>query len=172
MPDMAAELRDKVWTPSQEQMAKEKDWISDEIERIGIEKLHELAFKAKKVRENAYKPHSGYAVGSALLAKSGQIYVGCNNEVSNFTGTGHGETAAVSRAIGDGEIKRGSEKFIDAIAVCHEAESGPCGSCRQTIAQHAENCLILDVDPKGKIIRITSLGVLLPYSFTSSSLKS
>ena len=41
------------------------------------EKLLELALDARK---NAYVPYSGYAVGAALLTKSGKVYRGCNIE--------------------------------------------------------------------------------------------
>ena len=40
----------------------------------------ELLKTAIEARENAYVPYSRFAVGAALLAKSGKVYRGCNVE--------------------------------------------------------------------------------------------
>jgi len=168
---MKEKLIDAIYVPTPQELEAEKIWIIGQIEKIGEGKLNDLAKKAAEVRKNAYKPKSGYAVGATLLAKSGKTYSSCNAEVDDYTGTDHAETGAVTRAISDGEEKESGEKFIDAIAVSHSAESGPCGGCRQRLVQHADNCLILDVDEEGKIQAVTSLKAMLPYAFTPAHLQ-
>lgn len=167
---MKIKSQSNLWFPSQKEIQLEKTWTLSKIKKLGQKKLQNLALKAQSARKNAYQPYSKYSVGAALLSKSDKIYQGCNAEVVSYSETEHAESAAISAAINNGEIKKSGNNFIDAIAVCHEAESGPCGRCRQIIAEHAENCLVLDVDLEGKITKVTSLAILFPYAFTPSSL--
>ncbi|MBO4342941.1 MAG: cytidine deaminase, partial [Clostridia bacterium] len=44
----------------------------------------ELIRKALEAMKNSYSPYSGFAVGAALLAKSGKVYTGCNIENAAF----------------------------------------------------------------------------------------
>jgi cytidine deaminase len=44
----------------------------------------ELIDLAQKVRKKAYAPYSHYAVGAALLGKSGKVYTGCNVENASY----------------------------------------------------------------------------------------
>lgn len=161
-----------IWTPSPQEIEEERLWIEKEKVEIGMARLKKLALEARKVRLNAYKSYSGYSVGAAVLTHAGNVYSAANAEVVTYTETDHAERGAISAAINNGEIRKYKfgRKFIRAIAVSHPGESGPCGGCRQRIAEHADNCLILDVNPKGKITRITSLKILFPYAFTPSHL--
>ncbi len=65
-----------------------------------IKKLSEAALD---VRKKAYCPYSGFAVGAALLAKSGKIYTGVNIENAAFTPTNCAERTAFFTAIAKGE---------------------------------------------------------------------
>ena len=65
-----------------------------------IKKLSEAALD---VRKKAYCPYSGFAVGAALLAKSGEIYTGVNIENAAFTPTNCAERTAFFTAIAKGE---------------------------------------------------------------------
>ncbi|HKZ35899.1 MAG TPA: cytidine deaminase [Patescibacteria group bacterium] len=138
--------------------------------KIAKKHLLQLIKAAVKVRKNAYNPYSHYSVGASILTVSGRIYVSCNAETVSYTGTDHAESSTITRAIADGEVKRSGRKFIKALVVVHEGKSGPCGLCRQRIAEHADDCLIFDVSPNGKIDKTTSLKKLLPYAFTPTHL--
>ena len=77
-----------------------------------IKKLSEAALD---VRKKAYCPYSGFAVGAALLAKSGEIYTGVNIENAAFTPTPCGVCRQVMREFcGDAFViilaKPGEEK--------------------------------------------------------------
>lgn len=61
-----------------------------------IKKLSEAALD---VRKKAYCPYSGFAVGAALLAKSGEVYTGVNIENAAFTPTNCAERTAFSRRL-------------------------------------------------------------------------
>ncbi|HUW21698.1 MAG TPA: cytidine deaminase [Candidatus Bathyarchaeia archaeon] len=144
-------------------------WIASEIERIGEEKLLELIAAAVEVRSNAYVPYSGYPVGAAVLCSSGEIYAGANTEVVSYSQTGHAESNAINTAINEGEAGNGRQ-FVVALVVCHSGESAPCGACRQETVEHCDNALVIDVDPEGRPLAVTSLKILLPFSFTPTHL--
>ena len=169
---MTKEAGKLVWTPSPQEIEEERLWIEKEKDEIGMDRLNELALLASSARLNAYKTYSEYSVGAALLTHAGNVYTAANAEVVTQTETDHAERGAISAAINNGEIRRYEfgRKFIRAIAVSHPGESGPCGGCRQRIAEHADNCLILDVNLEGGIAIITSLKILFPYAFTPSHL--
>ena len=138
--------------------------------KIAKKYLLQLIKAAVKVRKNAYNPYSHYSVGAAILTTSGRIYVSCNAEAVSYTGTDHAESSTITQAIAGGEVKRSGRKFIKALVVVHEGKSGPCGLCRQRIAEHADDCLIIDVSPEGKVKKTTSLKKLFPYAFTPTHL--
>lgn len=86
-------------------------------------------------RENAYTPYSGFAVGAALLAKSGKVYTGCNVECATYTPTSCAERTALCKAVSEGD------REFEAIAVVGAKVgapddglvTSPCGVCRQML---------------------------------------
>ncbi|MBI5804518.1 cytidine deaminase [candidate division TA06 bacterium] len=125
----------------------------------------ELISAAKKAKEKAYAPYSKFKVGAALLAKSGQVYTGCNVENASYGLTCCAERNAVFQAVG-----RGERDFI-AIAIVSDSPepTAPCGACRQVLNEFAPD---LEVIMAGKKVSMkTSLKKLLPLAFGPSSLK-
>lgn len=91
---------------------------------------------AKKARESAYCPYSGFAVGAALLTADGAIYMGCNVENASYSLGCCAERTAIFRAVSEGK------REFSAIAVCGapKGESPdvpciPCGACLQVMAE-------------------------------------
>ena len=82
-------------------------------------------------REAAYAPYSNFAVGAALLATDGRIFIGCNVENISYGLTNCAERVAIGAA-----VAAGAREFL---AVAVVAETGvpisPCGACRQVLAE-------------------------------------
>jgi cytidine deaminase len=93
--------------------------------------------KAKAVRERAYCPYSKFSVGAALLCADGiTIIDGCNVENVSYGLTICAERSAIVRAVSQGE------KEFKCVAICAEMKDefvGPCGACRQVLAEFGLN---------------------------------
>lgn len=91
----------------------------------------ELVKAAWQAREAAYAPYSNFAVGAALLAKDGRIFLGCNVENISYGLTNCAERVAIGSA-----VAAGVREFLGVAVV---ADTGvpisPCGACRQVLAE-------------------------------------
>jgi cytidine deaminase len=160
-----------IWTPSPEEIEKERDWINEQIQRIGLHTLEELANDASVARKRAFAPQSGYLVGAAIIRKSSKRHSGQNIEIFTYSETGHAEEQAIKDAVSEGAVDEEGKEFINAVAVSHEGDTAPCGRCRNIIAQFSNNCLVIVADTEGRVRNITSSKILLPYAFTPSNLE-
>jgi cytidine deaminase len=123
--------------------------------------INQLLRRAWSVRDQAYAPYSRFAVGAALLGKSGQVYVGCNVENISFGLTMCAERNAVAQAIGAGE------REFQAVAIVSDSKVpvSPCGGCRQVLAEFVPDLLVVCENQAGE--RFTaSLAELLPRAKT------
>lgn len=128
--------------------------------------VKKLAEAALRVRKDAYCPYSHFAVGAALLAKSGEIFTGVNIENAAFTPTNCAERTAFFTAVAKGE------RDFDAIAIAggkagEESEDfcAPCGVCRQVMREFCgDNFEIIFVKPGEE--KVYTLKDLLPQSFS------
>lgn len=127
--------------------------------------LRQLAQAALLARQNAWCPHSGFAVGAALLGEDGTLYTGCNLENASYGATLCAERAALAAA-----VSAGCRHFA-AIAIAG-GRAGlpvtefcpPCGICRQALAEFCgEDFPILLV--REDDMRRCTLGELLPLAF-------
>ena len=129
-----------------------------------------LAALALEARETAYCPYSGFAVGAALLAESGEIYTGGNIENAAYTPSNCAERTAFFKAVSAGERK------FTAIAIAGgragEAPAdfcAPCGVCRQVMREFcADDFKILLA--KAGAVKLYTLAQLLPESFSPDNL--
>ena len=91
----------------------------------------QLVKAAWQARESAYAPYSKFAVGAALLATDGRIFLGCNVENISYGLTNCAERVAIGAA-----VAAGVREFL---AVAVVADTGvpisPCGACRQVLAE-------------------------------------
>ena len=123
----------------------------------------ELFQAARRVREQAHAPYSGYRVGAALVDADGRVHTGCNVENTAFPVGICAETNAIGSMVAAGGRR------IARIAVVGGGETegvcAPCGGCRQSILEFADDATeVLLQDGDGAIARF-SIAELLPHAF-------
>lgn len=133
-----------------------------------------LVKKAFEAQKFSYSPYSNFKVGAALLAKNGNIYLGCNIENASYSPTNCAERTAFFKAVSEGVYG------FEAIAIVGnpgtlEAGKGeycaPCGVCRQVMAEFCDAktfkvILAVSEDDYKEFL----LEELLPLGFTKESL--
>lgn len=98
----------------------------------------ELIRLAYEAQAKAYVPYSHFQVGAALLAKNGQVFLGCNIENAAYTPTNCAERTAFFKAVSEGVME------FDRIAIVGNMEGkkgdycGPCGVCRQVMREFCD----------------------------------
>jgi cytidine deaminase len=125
----------------------------------------ELVEAARAARERAYAPYSRFAVGAALLGRSGRVYAAANVENASYPLTTCAERAAVAKAVSEGE------RAFEAIAVVTSTGATPCGACRQILREFAPegDLRVIVADTEGHS-RTYTIAELLPASFTPDQL--
>ncbi|MFC4407419.1 cytidine deaminase [Haloarchaeobius iranensis] len=125
----------------------------------------DLVERARTAQENAYAPYSEYTVGAALLTADGTVYAGCNIENANYSNSLHAEEVAVGKAVSDGQQE------FERVAVSSGEQDGvtPCGMCRQTLSEFADDDMVVVCD-EGDTNRSYSLGSLLPDAISAKTL--
>ncbi len=124
-----------------------------------------LVTSARKAREFAYAPYSGFSVGAAVLTAQGKVYTGCNIESASSGATCCAERTAVFKAVSEGDT--------EIVAVCCIADTNepvaPCGICRQVIMEWGAQIEVVMANLKGET-RVIKIEDLLPLVFTRDDL--
>ena len=130
--------------------------------------LIEMALEA---RSRAYCPYSGFAVGAALLARDGRVFLGCNVESSSFSPTNCAERTALFAA-----VAAGVREFVAIAVAGGPAEAppvdyiSPCGVCRQALAEFNDGSMAVIMARSRDDYIERTLGELLPMSFGAKDL--
>lgn len=124
-----------------------------------------LSTLAKAARRFSHSPYSHFRVGAALLTKKGEVYTGCNIEISTYALTVCAERTAIFKAVSEGKNKF---KAI-AIATDEDGFTAPCGSCRQVLMDLAGDIDVIMTNKKGGM-KIMKLQDLLPFPFGPQNL--
>ena len=124
----------------------------------------ELIAVAQKYRENAYAPYSKFAVGAAVLAKSGKVYGGCNVENSSYPVGCCAERNAIQKAVSEGE----HEFLALALIADTPGPCSPCGMCRQAISEFRIPRIVM-ANLKGAR-QVVTLAELLPFAFSDADM--
>ncbi len=126
----------------------------------------ELIEAARKVRERAHAPFSGFKVGAALETGGGEIITGCNVENASYGLTMCAERVAIFKAISEGE------NAFTRLAVIADTEelTPPCGACRQIIWEFCGDIPVTMANLKGKTETL-QMSQLLPRAFDAKFLK-
>jgi cytidine deaminase len=128
-------------------------------------KYIKLIEEAQAAAGNSRSKYSKFAVGSAVLCRSGKIYRGANVENASYSLTNCAERSALFAAASAGE------KDIEAVAVwTKNGQVFPCGACRQVILELAPEADVV-VNKKNKDIMVVNIGDLLPFAFCDRDLK-
>ena len=131
---------------------------------IDDDRWEALREAAERARANAHAPYSGFAVGAALLAADGSVYVGCNVENASYGATLCAERAALAAAVAAGA------RTVVALAIVSGSSRPvpPCGICRQCLAELAPSLSIRSY--AGDEEAEYSLDELLPHPFNADHL--
>jgi cytidine deaminase len=130
------------------------------------ESLVKLIEAAKDVRERAFAPYSKFKVGSALRAKNGKIYTGCNVESASFGLTVCAERVAIWKAVSEGETE--FEEIV--VVAVTERLTPPCGVCRQIIWEFCGDVPVTLANFQDQVETMTSTE-LLPRAFDTKFLE-
>ena len=114
---------------------------------------------ARKAQQHAYAPYSKFHVGAAVLAEDGRVFLGCNVENSSFGLTVCAERNAVAAAVVAGG------RPIAVAVVTDDDHVGPCGACRQVLAEFEPAMSIILAAHDGGDARTVCLEDLLPGAF-------
>ena len=117
----------------------------------------ELIAAATEAKSAAYAPYSKFAVGAAILTKSGSIFTGCNVENLSL-----GLTICAERSAAAAAIAAGDKEFV-MIGVVTDSKTPavPCGACRQVLAEFNPTMRIVAATTKGEVEEF-ELAELLP----------
>lgn len=139
------------------------------MERTQAQQLIRAAFAARRF---AYTPYSHFKVGAALLARSGQVFTGCNIESASYSPTNCAERTALFKAVSEGVTE------FSAIAIVGSREgevnrivTSPCGVCRQALFEFGGPELTVIMARSEEDYLETTLGELLPYGFGPKNLE-
>ncbi|MGC9468108.1 MAG: cytidine deaminase [Anaerolineae bacterium] len=124
----------------------------------------ELIEAARAIYRNAYAPYSGYKVAAAVLADDRRVYTGTNVENAVYPLTMCAERVAIFKA-----IAAGARRLL-ALAVVTENAGTPCGSCRQVMREFGDDAMPVYISDTQGNYTASTLGRLLPDSFTASDL--
>lgn len=133
------------------------------------EPVGEMVDAARAVRLRAHAPYSRYAVGAAVRAADGRIFVGANVENASYGLTLCAERAAVCAAVADGV-----REIVAVVVVTRDGTATPCGACRQVLwefrPQAGPPMTVWLTGPDGDIQVETTLDALLPGAFGAERL--
>jgi xanthosine phosphorylase len=116
---------------------------------------------ARAVRERAYAPYSGFAVGAALQADDNRIYTGANVENAAYPQGQCAEASAI------GAMIAGGGRRIAAVCVAAGGARliAPCGACRQRLAEFAAPDVPVHLADLEGVRETIAIGELLPHGF-------
>ena len=122
---------------------------------------------AKRVRENAHAPYSGFKVGAAIRTPSGAIYSGCNVENAAYPEGTCAEAGAIAAMVAAGETE------IAEVAVVGDAPEPvtPCGGCRQKIAEFAPRGVVVTMATMTGAQTEMTIEALLPLAFAKAQME-
>jgi cytidine deaminase len=125
-----------------------------------------LLAEARRAREMAYSPYSGFKVGAALATRDGRTFHGCNVENCSYGLTNCAERTALFAALAAG--CRPGEFAALAVVADTDGPIAPCGACRQVMIELGGPELRVVLGSLDGEITVTTAAELLPGAFSFS----
>jgi cytidine deaminase len=124
-----------------------------------------LVAAARRAREHARAPYSGFRVGAALECADGTIVTGCNIENATYALTVCAERVALVKALSEGQSR------FSRIAVVADTDqpTPPCGPCRQLLWEYCGDLEVILANLDRETGR-HQLAALFPFPFDASLL--
>jgi cytidine deaminase len=122
----------------------------------------DLVAAARRARENAHAPYSGFKVGAAIRAEDGRVHTGANVENAAYPQSQCAEATAIGAM-----VTAGARRILEVAVVADSPEPiSPCGGCRQRLAEFAgPETKVHLCGPDGAVRRTVTAGELLPFAF-------
>ncbi len=120
-----------------------------------------LLAEARRLRDMAHAPYSGFQVGAALRSGDGRIFAGCNVENAAYPEGLCAEAGAIAAMVAGG-----AREIAEILVIADSpAPVPPCGGCRQKIAEFATaQTLVTMATLDGQCVSMR-LSELLPGAF-------
>lgn len=128
--------------------------------------LSSLVESAARVRQMAYVPYSGFAVGCAILSSQGSVYTGCNVENISYPEGICAETNAIGSMVADGETLISYIVILGGPKDKEPIFCPPCGGCRQRIHEFANANTEIFYTGTSNALVSAKVSELLPVSFS------
>jgi cytidine deaminase len=124
-----------------------------------------LVDAARRARDRAIAPYSGFKVGAALMTSAGRIVEGCNIENASYGLTTCAERVALLKALSEGE-----RRFVRiAVVADTEAPTPPCGPCRQLLWEYCGDIPVVMANLE-RVTATHAMSELLPLPFDRRAL--
>jgi cytidine deaminase len=156
-------------------MAMEGITIFNHLEDLDSESKY-LVHRAREATEHSYAPYSKFHVGAAIMLNDGSFITGANQENASYPLCMCAERVALYAFA----VLHPGKKIINMAVVAHKKnhkELSPataCGACRQVMLEfelrQGKPFNVVMLDEKNQWVKANSAKVLLPFSFTKSSL--
>nr|WP_306128267.1 cytidine deaminase [Roseovarius sp. MMSF_3350] len=118
---------------------------------------------ARRVRDNAYAPYSGFKVGAALTTRNGRTFAGCNVENVAYPEGTCAEAGAIAAMVAAGETE-----IAEILVIADSPEPvSPCGGCRQKLAEFGGGDTPVTMATLGGASETRALKDLLPGAFAT-----
>ncbi|HEY0522141.1 MAG TPA: cytidine deaminase [Stellaceae bacterium] len=129
----------------------------------------DLFAAARRARQHAHAPYSGFKVGAAIRAEDGRIHAGANVENAAYPQSQCAEATAIGAM-----VTAGARRILEVAVVADSPEPiSPCGGCRQRLAEFAAPEVKVHLcGPDGAMRRTVTMGDLLPFAFGEGHLAS
>src|SRR5262249_16014045 len=110
-------------------------------------------------------PYSNFRVGAAILARSGEVFSGCNVENASYGLTICAERNAAFRMVAAGE----TEFDVIVVYTPTATPTAPCGACRQVLNEFSPLADVICVCDGADVIQ-SKVRELLPRAFGPENL--